>query len=287
MARYNFSLREVRALATLVLIGPITVFFILPKLISMTVVSTVIAIGIWLFTCNRLARGPIAPFYGPTQLQGKTCLVTGGNTGLGRETALALAQRGADRIILACRDTKKAADAVGYITATVGPALKTRIEVRGLDLGSFESIRKLAASIAADGHPIHILVNNAGVMNSPYRLTADGFEEHIGINHLGHMLLTLELLDNLKQNKARVVTVASSGHAYRNQSRFPSVDSWLYPDRQKWIGMDRFWQYCNSKLANILFTRVLQSKFGDSGATAYWYVWLLCHINQIIGRTRF
>src|SRR5438067_108857 len=117
---------------------------------------------------------------------GRTAVVTGANTGIGYETARALAERGAT-VILACRDSRKAEQAASRIKA--GDA-RARVEVVDLDLASLASVRSAAGEIRSAAPSLDLLVNNAGVMDVPYEQTVDGFELTLATNHLGHFALT-------------------------------------------------------------------------------------------------
>ncbi|XP_019777811.2 retinol dehydrogenase 11 isoform X3 [Tursiops truncatus] len=143
------------------------------------------------------------------QLPGKVAVVTGANTGIGKETAKELAQRGA-RVYLACRDVQKGELVAREIQIMTG---NQQVLVRKLDLADTKSIRTFAKGFLAEEKHLHILINNAGVMMCPYSKTADGFEMHMGVNHLGHFLLTHLLLEKLKESTpSRVVNVSSLAH---------------------------------------------------------------------------
>lgn len=143
------------------------------------------------------------------RLDGKTVIITGANTGIGKETALDLAKRGA-RVILACRDLNKSLQAADEIRKKTGNG---NVFVKLLDLASLESVRQFAKEINAQEDRIDILINNAGIMACPKWKTKDGFETQFGVNHLGHFLLTNLLLDKIKQTgKARIVNVSSLAH---------------------------------------------------------------------------
>jgi NAD(P)-dependent dehydrogenase (short-subunit alcohol dehydrogenase family) len=138
---------------------------------------------------------------------GRTAVVTGANTGLGFETARALAAHGA-AVVLAARDLAKAGEAADRIRASAADA---DLRLVRLDLASLCSVREAAAQIAADNPRLDLLINNAGLMMPPYGRTADGFELQFGTNHLGHFALTGLLLDRLTAAPgARVVTVAAT-----------------------------------------------------------------------------
>uniref|UniRef100_A0A8C4WXU8 NADP-retinol dehydrogenase n=1 Tax=Eptatretus burgeri TaxID=7764 RepID=A0A8C4WXU8_EPTBU len=190
------------------------------------------------------------------RLDGKTALITGANTGIGKETAWDLARRGA-RVILACRDMNKAESVAAEITANTG---NTDVVVCKLDLASTTSIRNLAARVNKEESALHILINNAGVMACPYWKTEDGFEMQIGVNHFGHFLLTYLLLDLLKRSApARIVNVSSIMHKWGHIN---------FDDLQSEKGYNGNSAYCQSKLANVLFTRELARRLHGSDVTA-------------------
>ncbi|MFQ5666791.1 MAG: SDR family NAD(P)-dependent oxidoreductase, partial [Candidatus Binatia bacterium] len=142
-------------------------------------------------------------------LEGKTIVVTGGNSGLGYEAALQFARKGA-HVVLACRDVGKAHAAIAAITAAHPRA---SVEAKQLDLASLATIRAFAEDFRGQHRDLHVLCNNAGVMALPYRKTADGFEMQFGTNHLGHFALTGLLLERLlATGAARVVTLSSTAH---------------------------------------------------------------------------
>ena len=142
----------------------------------------------------------------PTQ-EGRTAVVTGANSGLGEVTTRELARKGA-HVVLAVRDTGKGETAERRIRDAVPGA---RLEVRELDLSSLDSVRAFATGLA--GRPLDLLINNAGIMQTPQLRTADGFELQLGTNHLGHFALTGLLLEALGRTAApRVVTLSSIEH---------------------------------------------------------------------------
>jgi NAD(P)-dependent dehydrogenase (short-subunit alcohol dehydrogenase family) len=141
--------------------------------------------------------------------RGRIVVVTGANTGIGLETAAALAEHGA-RIVLACRDASKAEAAATRITEAVPGAV---VEMVGLDLASLASIRQAAAQIRSRHEQLDVLINNAGLCWPPFGRTQDGFELQIGTNHLGHFALTGLLLDRLTGTPgSRIITVSSVAH---------------------------------------------------------------------------
>lgn len=149
-----------------------------------------------------------APPGDATDLAGRTFLVTGGNTGIGRATVTALARRGG-RVYLACRSPVKGRQAAADVVAATGNDAVTFLP---LDLADLASVRDCAAQFLARGEPLHALVKNAGVAGRR-GVTKDGFELAFGVNHLGHFALTAALLGRLAESApARVVTVSSDSH---------------------------------------------------------------------------
>lgn len=182
-------------------------------------------------------------------LEGKTCIVTGGNTGIGKAVALEFAQR-KGRVILACRDIQKANSAALDIRKEL--KFDADVGVCQLDLSSFASIRNFVACIKQNEENIHILVNNAGLMSCPYTKSVDGFEMQFAVNHLGHFLLTNLLLDTMKnKDDARIIVVSSSLYKKVN------LDLTNYNNQQ---GYMPFEAYARSKLANILFAHELSKR---------------------------
>ncbi|XP_043843240.1 retinol dehydrogenase 12 [Dromiciops gliroides] len=191
------------------------------------------------------------------QLPGKVVVVTGANTGIGKETAKELARRGA-RVYIACRDVLKGESAASEIRAATK---NQQVFVRKLDLSDTKSIRAFAEGFLAEEKKLHILINNAGVMMCNYSKTADGFETQFGVNHLGHFLLTHLLLERLKESApSRVVNLSSVVH------HFGSI---YFRDLQGEKYYNRAFAYCHSKLANVLFTRELAYRLKGTGVTAY------------------
>jgi NAD(P)-dependent dehydrogenase (short-subunit alcohol dehydrogenase family) len=190
----------------------------------------------------------------PSQ-EGRVAVVTGANGGLGLETARALAGAGA-HVVMAARNQAKAAEAVDDIRAGLPAA---SLKVVELDLGSQQSVRDAAASIARDHERIDLLVNNAGLMGIPERRTTDGFEMQFGVNHLGHWSLTALLMPAvLRAPAGRVVTVTSTAHHIGR-----AVD----PGNVNLEGSYGPWKaYGRSKLANFHFGLGLQQRLAAAGA---------------------
>ncbi len=187
-------------------------------------------------------------------LAGKVYLVTGANTGIGRVVAEELARRGG-RVFLAGRSRERTEPVVETIRRASGPDSAAFLP---LDLSSLDSVREAARSFVALGLPLHALINNAGLAGVR-GLTPEGFETTFGTNHLGPFLLTLLLLDRLKESApSRIVNVASRAHF-----RARSID-WdaLRRPATSTGGID---EYSVSKLANVLFTKELARRLAGSG----------------------
>jgi protochlorophyllide reductase len=188
-------------------------------------------------------------------LTGKTAVVTGSNAGLGLEIAAQLAGHGA-RVVMACRNQAKAAAAADEIRGRVGA--DADLDVRSLDLSDLASVRALSSDLVGEGTAIDLLVNNAGLMGTDHERTADGFEMQLGVNHLGHFVLTAELLPLLVRNPgSRVVSMSSMGHRAGSMH----FDDLMFERRY-----NRWRAYFQSKLANLLFTAELQRRLASTGA---------------------
>jgi NAD(P)-dependent dehydrogenase (short-subunit alcohol dehydrogenase family) len=181
---------------------------------------------------------------------GRTAVITGANTGLGFETAKALADKGA-HVVLAVRSLDKGKDAATRIGGDV--------TVAQLDLTSLDSVRTAADELTSRYERIDLLINNAGVMTPPRSTTKDGFELQFGTNHLGHFALTGLLLDHVADVPgARIVTVSSNGH---------KMNAAIHFDDLQWErSYSRMGAYAQSKLANLLFTYELQRRLAAGHA---------------------
>jgi len=198
-----------------------------------------------------------------TDLAGRTFLVTGASAGIGLATAAELARRGG-RVLAACRPGAKAEQARAAIAAgAAGGAGGDLVRLVPLDLADLASVRQCAAEVVALGEPLHVLVNNAGV-GGARGVTADGFERHFGINHLGHFALTTALLPLLTAagGGARIVNVASDAHYGAKGIDFDALRS---PTRSI-TGMR---EYAVSKLCNVLFTQELARRLDAATVSAY------------------
>jgi NAD(P)-dependent dehydrogenase (short-subunit alcohol dehydrogenase family) len=192
-----------------------------------------------------------------SDLLGKTMLITGANTGIGRATALALGARGAT-LFLAGRSAEKTRPVVDEINAGAG-----RATFLPLDLGDLDSVKACAEAFLSDpDRPLHVLINNAGLAGST-GVTAQGFEKTFGVNHLGHFLLTELLLDRLKASApARIVNVASMAH-YKS----PPLDLEVLQQSAKTHQV--MTRYRVSKLCNVLHAKDLAGRLAGSGVTTY------------------
>ena len=189
-------------------------------------------------------------------MTGKVCIVTGANTGIGKETALGLARLGAT-VVMVCRDRKRGEEAQLEIKQKSG---NDRVELMICDFSSQSSIRRFAEEFKQQHDRLDVLVNNAGVVLRERSMTEDGLESTFAINHLGYFLVSMLLLDVLKKSApSRIVNVASTAHKYSKLD----VNAWP-------IGREysAFGAYANSKLANLLFTFELARRLQGARVTA-------------------
>jgi NAD(P)-dependent dehydrogenase (short-subunit alcohol dehydrogenase family) len=178
---------------------------------------------------------------------GKTVIITGANTGIGKETARDLAWRKA-RVILACRDITKGLKTAAEIIESTG---NKDVEVKKLDLATFKSIRKFAKEVNEEEEKISILINNAGYLG-PRKKTTDGLETIFQVNYLGHFLLTDLLLDKIKASSpSRIINVSSAQHTSGKIN---------FDDLQGEKKYGQFTAYNQSKLAQVMFTKQLANK---------------------------
>jgi NAD(P)-dependent dehydrogenase (short-subunit alcohol dehydrogenase family) len=188
---------------------------------------------------------------------GRVAVVTGANSGLGLVTARELARRGA-RVVLACRNMEKGRTAEAEVAASCGS--DPELELEELDLASLDSVREFAERFTERHDGLDLLINNAGVMATPRRHTADGFELHLGTNHLGHFALTGLLLPLMEgREDARVVTLSSNAHKTVRGIAFDNLNG----DRRYF----RWNAYGQSKLANLLFALELDRRLRARGST--------------------
>ncbi|WP_370333319.1 SDR family NAD(P)-dependent oxidoreductase [Mycolicibacterium hippocampi] len=191
-------------------------------------------------------------------LTGKTCVITGASSGLGRESARALAATGA-HVVLAARDQASVDKTTSWVLEQVPGAQLSTIH---LDLASLASVASAAAEIQYLTPAVHVLMNNAGVMFTPFGRTVEGFETHFGTNHLGHFELTRALLPTLvAADGARVVNLSSEAH------RMGDVD--LEDPNWEHREYDKFVAYGASKTANVLHAVELDRRLRDNGVRAF------------------
>jgi len=190
-------------------------------------------------------------------MQGKTVLITGGNSGIGKAAAIALANQGA-HVVITSRDMDRGQQAVDEIRQ----ATDKNVDLLKLDLASFESIHDCADRFIKQYPQLHVLVNNAGLTLSERAETEEGFEYVLGVNHIGPFLLTHLLLDTLKHSApARIVNMSSAGHMGARKGL-----DWDDLQRTKKFNGQA---YCQAKLGTIYFTQALQKRFYDDGVSAY------------------
>ena len=214
-----------------------------------------------------MPRHPVYP--SEARLDGVTAVITGANAGVGKETARHLYRRGA-RVIMGARSAERGEAAREEIVESVSEAADGgdgdqgspgALIVLQLDLASLQSVRDFAEEVLSRADKINLLINNAGVMACPRAETKDGFEMQLGVNHLGHFLLTLLLLDRLIASApSRIVNLSSLAHT-RGKMHFD--DLMLERNYGKWQA------YYQSKLANVLFTRELARRLLGTQVTTY------------------
>jgi len=185
---------------------------------------------------------------------GKTCMITGATSGIGRSSAIELGKMGA-KLILVCRNRERGEELVREIRGNGN----SEVELMLADLESQAQIRKLAADFLATKKPLHVLINNAGVFNLKRKTTSDGIEEVFAVNHLAYFLLTMLLLDRIKESApARIINIASDLHS-RATMKFDDLGG-----ERSYGGMRSYGQ---SKLGNVLFTYELARRLAGTGVT--------------------
>ena len=199
------------------------------------------------------AKTPAMDVIQGIDLSGKTAIVTGGYSGIGTETVRALASVGA-RVIVPARRPDAAKDAL--------EGIEGKVESAQLDLADLASVRKFAADFEASASPLHLLINNAGIMACPETRIGPGWESQFGVNHLGHMALTQALWSALERAQgARVVALSSVAHG-RGDVRWDDVHFEKEP-------YDKWKAYAQSKTANALFAIGVDRRGKDAGIRAF------------------
>lgn len=196
-------------------------------------------------------------------LTGKHAMVTGANTGIGKETARVLALRGAT-VTMACRDLGKAEAAKSdIVSGSRGSISEDQLDILKLDMNCLATVRESAETFVGQNRPVHLLINNAGIMIPMERRTEDDFEAHFGINHLAHVLFTNLLLEPLRAaDGARVVMVSSAAMMAASLSSRMRDLNW---QERKFSGMK---SYGDSKLMNLMFAREFNRRYADEGIVA-------------------
>ncbi len=186
------------------------------------------------------------------KLDDKVAIVTGANSGMGMATVEALSDEGS-RVIMLCRSEKRGKEALQKLSEKEG----RKLDLKLCDLGDYSSIRAFTEKIRAEYNKVDILVNNAGFISLDRQETKEGLERQFGINHIGHFLLTTELLDIMDKG-SRIVNVASGAH---------KAGDIHFDDINLTKGYNVVKAYSQSKLANVLFTRELALRLSDRGIT--------------------
>lgn len=223
-------------------------------IVKSSMVVAVLAVGLY-FADVYFAGGVCKS---KVRLDGKTVIITGANTGIGKETAIDLASRGA-RVIIGCRSKARGEQAVADIARESG---NDNIYLKLIDLSSFKSVREFANDVLKTEERLDILINNAGMFMGPFQKTEDGFESHFQVNHLGHFLLTQMLIELLKKSApSRIINVSSMAHSLAKQFDFEDIG--------KEEGYSPSFSYAISKLANIVHAQELSKRFSIENVTSY------------------
>ncbi|KAM4693221.1 retinol dehydrogenase 14-like [Discoglossus pictus] len=209
-----------------------------------------------ILVARRLMMSSTVRSAGLGLMRGKTVIITGANSGIGRATAAELLKMEA-RVIMACRDPELAEEAARELRIEAGDS--GEVITKELDLGSLISVRRFCQEVVKEEPRLDVLINNAGVFQCPYMKTEEGFEMQFGVNHLGHFLLTHLLIGLLKSSApSRIVVVSSKLYKY-GEINFDDLNSEKSYSRSS--------GYSRSKLANILFTRELARRLEGTGVT--------------------
>jgi len=187
-------------------------------------------------------------------------VVTGANAGIGKLSSLRFAKLGA-RVVMCCRDAGRGQEALNFVKEK---SKSSTVELMSLDLSSLVSVQKFCKEFLSKFDRLDVLLNNAGVMETPFGLTAEGHETQFGTNHLGHFLLTASLLRTLLNSKGRVVNVTSLGHWFAQKGITDDILAQL-KNKETY---DPWLSYGVSKLSNLLMARELHARYHPAGLTA-------------------
>ncbi|RLN15243.1 hypothetical protein BBJ28_00007126 [Nothophytophthora sp. Chile5] len=212
---------------------------------------------------NSSSRPPVPNQWDASQIpsqKGKLAVITGANSGIGYETALELARKGA-HVVLACRNEVKGREAEASLRELLASSPDAgTVEVMQVDVSDLSSVQQFAADFKKTHERLDLLINNAGVMGGAYAKTVDGYERQFATNHLGHFALTAQLFDVVKKSSpSRIVNVSSLVH--RHALAF-NEDEIMVPDESKY---SQWLNYANTKVCNILFTLELDRRLKASG----------------------
>ena len=233
---------------------PEQIYSRMASIVRISVLVSFLSLG--LYFADKFFAGGICR--SKARLDGKTVIITGGNTGIGKETAIDLASRGA-KVIIGCRSKERGEKALIDIKKESG---SEAVYLKLLDLSSFQSVRRFANSILDSEDRLDILINNAGIFMVPFEKTEDGFESHFQVNHLGHFLLTQMLIDLLKKSApSRIINVSARAHMWASTSDFDNLG--------KEEAYTNYVAYGLSKIANIAYTKELHRRYNANNVTSY------------------
>ena len=216
----------------------------------------ILFLSIGLYFADKFFAGGIC--HSKARLDGKIVIITGGNTGIGKETAIDLASRGA-KVIIGCRSRVRGEKALIDIKKESG---SENVYLKIIDLSSFKSVREFAKDVLDSEDRLDILINNAGIFMVPFQKTDDGFELHFQVNHLGHFLLTQMLINLLKKSApSRIINVSSMAHKWATMEDFDNIGK-----EEKYSGSVG---YGITKLANVVYTKELHRRYATDHVTSY------------------
>ncbi|XP_071506856.1 retinol dehydrogenase 11-like [Diadema antillarum] len=211
------------------------------------------AYWVWFFRGTRRVRSKVS-------LDGKTVIITGANAGIGRETAVDLASRGA-RVIMACRNPTKAQAALAEVRQRSG---SDNVVFKQVDTSDLKSVRAFADQILKEEDRLDILINNAGIGGDRNSVQSEGFDIVMTTNHVGHFVLTMALIDLLKKSApSRIISVSSLAHVFISDPAMVDYSNKLAE------GISVRYRYARSKLANVHFTKELARRLAGTNVTAY------------------